>query len=171
MALLVCNFTSLLQTSWGWTVGGGNTVGRNVGRFKISSGGISLATLTKNSFRDSTRSASDSRWPSRSIVNWSWFFCRPDIVSMICHHWRTSPFFKFLNFLRIKVIFLDFDLQLNHPSILAPQMRVTSMERALALFNKLLYVSSNPWFVCRVKSNCFYRKEIIYGSVKVVSKG
>ena len=24
-------------------------------------------------------------------------------------------------------------------------MRVTSMERALALFNKLLYVSRNPW--------------------------
>ena len=79
-------------------------------------------------------------------------------------------FLHVLNFLRIKVFFsLDFNLQLNDPSVLAPQMRVTSMERALALFNKLLYVSSNPWFVCRVKSNCFYREEI-YGSVKVVSK-
>ena len=80
-------------------------------------------------------------------------------------------FLHVLNFLCIKVIFLDFNLQLNRPSILAPQMRVTSMERALALFNKLLYVPSNPWFVCRVESNCFYSKEIIYRSVQVVSKG
>ena len=60
---------------------------------------------------------------------------------------------------------------LSFQRIFAPQMPVTSMERALALFNKLLYVPSNPWFVCRVKSNCFYRKEMIYRPVQVVSKG
>ena len=43
------------------TIGGGNADSKNLGRFKISSSGISLATLTKYSFRDSTRSACDSK--------------------------------------------------------------------------------------------------------------
>jgi hypothetical protein len=75
-----------------------------------------------------------------------------------------------MDFLEIEIIFPGFNLYLNPPSVLAPQLRVTSVEGTLALFNKLLYVPSNPWFVRGMKSDCVHWKRMIECSVQIIGK-
>jgi hypothetical protein len=63
-----------------------------------------------------------------------------------------------MDFLGIEVIFPGFNVYLDPPSILAPQLRVAGMESTLTIFNKLLYVPGNPWFVRGMKSDCSLEK-------------
>ena len=75
-----------------------------------------------------------------------------------------------MDFLGIEVIFPGFNLYLDPLSVLAPQLRVTGMESMLTLFNKLLYVPSNPWFVRGMKSDCVHQEKIIDYSVQIIGK-
>jgi hypothetical protein len=79
-------------------------------------------------------------------------------------------FSQVMDFLGIEIIFPGFNLYLNPPSVLAPQLRVASVESTLAFFNKLLYVPSNPWFVRGMKFDCVHWKKMIEYSVHIIGK-
>jgi hypothetical protein len=70
-------------------------------------------------------------------------------------------FSQVMDFWGIEIIFPGFNLYLDPPSVLAPQLRV---------FNKLLYVPSNPWFVRGMKSDCVHWKKMIECIVQIIGK-